>query len=157
MGMGSHSSRCFQGNQASCCKAVYHGILPASKTELIVDASLHGLGALLVQHNSQHNTVPVALASRSLTDVEARYSQTEREALAISWAVTHFHVYLYRGSFVVTTDHKPLVTLFNSCHAKPPLRIERWILSYKRMILKFSMNQVRITQQTICRAILDHH
>ena len=101
---------------------------PASKTELIVDASPHGLGALLVQHNSQHNTVPVALASRSLTDVETRYSQTEREALAITWAVTHFHVYLYGGSFVVTTDHKPLVTLFNSCHAKPPLRIERWIL-----------------------------
>lgn len=99
----------------------------ASTTELIVDASPYGLGALLVQHNKE-NTVPVALASRALTDVESRYSQTEREALAITWAIVHFHVYLYGGSFVVTTDHKPLVSLFNNCHAKPPLRLERWIL-----------------------------
>ncbi|XP_030850192.1 uncharacterized protein K02A2.6-like [Strongylocentrotus purpuratus] len=109
----------------SCTMAYFN---PASKTELIVDASPHGLGALLVQHDDHDNTVPVALASRALTEVEQRYSQTEREALAITWAIIHFHVYLYGGSFVVTTDHKPLVTLFNSPTAKPPLRLERWIL-----------------------------
>ena len=49
-------------------------------TELIVDGSPVGLGAILVQNNR-----PIAYGSRALTQVERRYSQTEREALAIVW------------------------------------------------------------------------
>ena len=70
----------------------------------------------------------IALASRSLTPVEMRYSQTEHEALAISWGITHFHLYLSGSRFTVITDHKPLVPLFNNPYSKPPARIERWLL-----------------------------
>ena len=70
----------------------------------------------------------IALASRSLNDAEKRYSQIEREALGIYWAVTHFHLYTYGSDFKVITDHKPLVTLFNKVNSNPPARIERWIL-----------------------------
>ncbi|XP_041471843.1 uncharacterized protein K02A2.6-like [Lytechinus variegatus] len=102
---------------------------PANPSEVIVDAGPLGLGAILVQHDSRtQSVIPIALASRSLTPVEQRYSQTEREALAITWAVRHFHIYLYGGSFVVTTDHKPLLSMFNNAHSKPPIRIERWLL-----------------------------
>ena len=45
--------------------------------EVIVDASLIGLAAMLVQDKV------VAYASRALSDTKSRYSQTEREALAI--------------------------------------------------------------------------
>ena len=55
---------------------------PEAETELRVDASPVGLGAILMQSNG-HETRPVAYASRTLTDVERRYSQTEREALAV--------------------------------------------------------------------------
>jgi hypothetical protein len=65
-------------------------------TELIVDASPTGLGAILQQHtpgNEDHKVI--AYASRALSPVEQRYSQTEREALAIVWAMERFHIYTY--------------------------------------------------------------
>ena len=93
---------------------------PKKTTSVIVDASPVGLGAMLVQGNQV-----IAYSSRSLTSTETRYSQTEREALAIVWACEHFDMYL-RGaqSFTVITDHKPLENIWKK--KNPPLRIERW-------------------------------
>ncbi len=51
---------------------------PAKQTEIWVDASPMGLGEILMQDQKI-----VSYASRSLTPVESRYSQTEREALAV--------------------------------------------------------------------------
>ena len=56
-----------------------------AKTLIITDASPVGLGAVLVQE--QHGVKRIiSYASKSLSDVEKRYSQTEKEALAIVWA-----------------------------------------------------------------------
>lgn len=94
---------------------------PKQNIEVIVDASPVGLGAILKQNKV------VAYASRSLSDTESRYSQTEREALAIVWACEHFDIYL-RGvkHFTVITDHKPLERIWQK--RNPPLRIQRWSL-----------------------------
>ena len=70
----------------------------------------------------------VSYVSRALTPVETRYSQNEREALAIVWACAKFHLYLYGTEFRVITDHKPLERLFNDPSSKQPARIERWFL-----------------------------
>ena len=59
--------------------------------------------------------------------MERRYSQTEKEALAVVWACERFHVYLYGIEFELHTDHKPLETIYSS-RSKPCARIERWIL-----------------------------
>ena len=70
---------------------------PTKHTELIVDAaSPVGLGAVLAQKtaNSDEQMHVIAYASRTLTDVERRYSQTEREALAIVWGCERHHLYL---------------------------------------------------------------
>ena len=53
-----------------------------AKTRVIADVSSVGLGAVLVQEQNG-NWRPVYYASRSLTPVERRYSQTEREAFAL--------------------------------------------------------------------------
>ena len=60
--------------------------------------------------------------------MEQRYSQTEREALAIVWAVERFHTYLYGGHFTLYTDCKPVKLIFNNKRSQPPARIERWNL-----------------------------
>lgn len=96
-------------------------------TRLIVDASPVGLGAVLTQRQRNGLYRPIAFASRSLSDTEKRYSQTEKEALAVVWGIEHFHMFLYGIQFELVTDHKPLETIY-STKSKPPARIERWVL-----------------------------
>ena len=100
---------------------------PLAETCVVTDASPYGLGAVIVQKQDCGNFRPVSYASRTLTEVERRYSQVERESLAIYFGIQRFKLYLYGLSFEVITDHKPLVSLF-SPNAKPPPRIERWIM-----------------------------
>jgi transposase InsO family protein len=100
---------------------------PTNDTELIVDASPVGLGAVLTQRDTKTGAVHVvSYASKTLTDVQRRYSQTEREALAILWGCERFHLYLYGGKFKVISDHKPLESIWNNPRSKPPARIEKW-------------------------------
>ena len=97
-----------------------------AETRVITDASPVGLGAVLAQKQLGEFRV-IMYASRSLTEVERRYSQTEREALAIVWACERFHTYLYGIKFHLVTDHKPLECLYSK-KSRPPARIERWVL-----------------------------
>ena len=92
---------------------------PKKTTDVIVDASPVGLGAILAQQGKI-----ISYASRALTDVEQRYSQTDREFLAIVYGVEHFHLYLFGSKFTVPTDLKPLLGIISS--SKPATaRIER--------------------------------
>ena len=102
---------------------------PDRETSIYVDASPVGLGAILAQTDpaTGHGKV-IAYASRALTETESRYSQTEREALAVIWGCEYFHLYIYGKPATVITDHKPLVTIYNDPKSKPPARIERWTL-----------------------------
>lgn len=97
-------------------------------TEILVDASPVGLGAILTQVTSDGTRNVVAFGSRALTPVEQRYAQVEREALAIVWACEHFHLYIYGGPVTVMTDHKPLVSIFNNPNKNLTMRLERWSL-----------------------------
>ena len=97
-----------------------------AETQVIADASPVGLGAVLVQRYNDEYRV-ICYASRSLSDVERRYSQTEKEALALVWACERFHSYLYGTKFKLLTDHKPLEFIY-SPRSKPSARIERWVL-----------------------------
>ena len=98
----------------------------AEETKLITDASPVGLGAVLTQVQEGCERV-VAYASRSLTDVERRYSQTEKEALGLVWGCERFHMYLYGVEFTLLTDHKPLEVIY-STNSRNSARIERWVL-----------------------------
>ena len=89
-----------------------------------------GVGA--VHHDKDGHSRVIAYASRALTDVESRYSQIEREALAVTWRCLHFHLYIYGRPFTIVTDHKPLVSILGNPNSKPPLRIERWALKLQQ-------------------------
>ena len=60
--------------------------------ELILqtDASGQGLGAVMLQPDSQGDLCPIAYASRVLGPSEKNYSQIEREALSIVFGVQKF-------------------------------------------------------------------
>ena len=75
---------------------------------------------------------PICFAFRSLTPAEKKYSQLDKEALAIVFGFTRFHQYLYGRNFTLLTDHKPLVHLFNPTRSIPQMaasRIQRWNLT----------------------------
>ena len=100
---------------------------PTAPTNLVTDASPIGLGAVISQLQTDGSWRPISYASRSLTPVEQRYSQIERESLAILFAIQRFRMYLYGIKFTVYTDHKPLISMFSSTKCQLPPRIERWI------------------------------
>ena len=96
-------------------------------TQVIADASPVGLGAVLVQEKNGVGRA-VCYASRSLSSVERRYSQTEKEALALVWACERFNLYLYGlQTFDLVTDHEALKVIYPR-GSKPSARIERWVL-----------------------------
>ncbi|CAK1599301.1 unnamed protein product [Parnassius mnemosyne] len=99
---------------------------PNDRTQVIADASPVGLGAVLIQYDDNGPRI-IAFGNKSLTDIEKRYCQIEKEALALVWAIEHFHMYLYGKKFELITDHKPLEVIFGT-RSKPCARIERWVL-----------------------------
>jgi hypothetical protein len=87
-----------------------------AETIVFADASSYGIGAALFQLQDDDKRAPVGYVSRSLTSAEERYSQIEKEALAMAWACDKFECYLLgkTRAFIIETDHKPLRTIMNS-------------------------------------------
>lgn len=104
---------------------------PADKTELYVDASPVGLGAVLTQKDSSDSPRIVCFASKGLTKAERIYPQTQREALAVVWAVEKFYPYLFGTKFTIFTDHKTLEFIYGGKHQhgkRACTRAEGWAL-----------------------------
>ena len=124
-----HDSAVAQLKEALVSAPVTAYFDPDKDTEISVDASPVGLAAILAQVDTKTDERHVVTyASRSLTDTEEQYSQTEREALAVVWACEHLHLYIYGKPVTIYTDYKPLVSINDDPRSKPPARIERWAL-----------------------------
>uniref|UniRef100_A0A914Y739 RNA-directed DNA polymerase n=1 Tax=Panagrolaimus superbus TaxID=310955 RepID=A0A914Y739_9BILA len=95
------------------------------------DASQHGMGGVISHIYPDGKEKPIQFFSRALNPTQQRYSQTEKEALALIAAVKTFHRYLEGRKFTLLTDHKALLALFGKKKGKPVLainRLHRWSL-----------------------------
>lgn len=89
------------------------------------DASGFGLGAVLSQPHPDGERV-ICYLSRSLTRQERNYSTTERECLAVVWALEKLRPYIEGIHCSVITDHYSLVWLQNQRNLTG--RLARWLL-----------------------------
>jgi len=96
---------------------------PKAETKIQCDASGVGLGAVLLQDD-----MPVMYASRKLTDTEQRYSQLEKEFLAVLFACQRFRIFILGINVTIETDNKPIVSFFDKKIDSLPIRIQRWML-----------------------------
>lgn len=103
---------------------------PKDETNLYADASPVGLGAVLIQVKNDQPRI-ISFASKSLTETERKYPQTQREALALVWAIERFYFYLFGLHFKLLTDHETLKFIFEGKHQngkRACTRAESWAL-----------------------------
>ncbi|RVW92651.1 Retrovirus-related Pol polyprotein from transposon opus [Vitis vinifera] len=89
------------------------------------DASDLAMGAVLGQREDEKPYV-IYYASKTLNEAQRNYTTTEKELLAVVFALDKFRAYLVGSSIVVFTDHSALKYLLTKQDAKA--RLIRWIL-----------------------------
>ncbi|CAH2225756.1 jg21962 [Pararge aegeria aegeria] len=134
---------------------------PSAPLILTVDAGPAGLGAVLAHADGEGRERPIAFASRSLQASEKVYSQIQKEATAIIFAVKHFHQYLYgrQEPFILKTDHRPLLSIFgnkNGVSVTAALRLQRYaiILSAYNYTVKYVSAKNNLVADFFSRAPL---
>jgi RNase H-like domain found in reverse transcriptase len=85
---------------------------------LDTDASDAQLGCCLVHEQPSVPAIPLGYWSRTLSTAERNYSTTEKECLAIVWAVTHLRPYLEGVEFMVRTDPHVFPWVMNLAEAQ---------------------------------------
>uniref|UniRef100_A0A914CIN6 RNA-directed DNA polymerase n=1 Tax=Acrobeloides nanus TaxID=290746 RepID=A0A914CIN6_9BILA len=105
---------------------------PRLQIVVAADASEVGLGAVISHRFKDGSEKPIYYASRVLSATEKNYSQTEKEGLAIIFALQKFHKYVYGRPFILVSDHKPLLQIFGSKKGIPVYaakRLTRWCIT----------------------------
>ena len=116
----------FQKIKSQLQKALLRPLRYYDQSKLVTlqcDASLKGLGACIIQDGQ-----PIAFASKSLMDTETHYANIERELLAIIYGCEKFHMYLYRRTFIMEMDHKPLEMISLQNLTAAPAHLQRMLL-----------------------------
>ena len=93
--------------------------------ELMCDSSDYAIGAVFGQRKDKKPYV-IYYASRTLNSAQINYSTTEKELLAVVFALDKFRSYLIGSKIIIFTDHSALKYLLCKKDAKP--RLIRWIL-----------------------------
>ena len=89
------------------------------------DASNYAVGVVLGQtKDKKHHAI--AYASKTLIGPQLNYATTEKELLAIIFAIDKFRSYLVEAKVIVYTNHAPLKYLLTRKDTKH--RLIRWIL-----------------------------
>ena len=126
---------------------------------LQTDASDYALGGALLQPNNKGKLQPVAFTSSSMSPTEQRYSQIEKECLAICNCFQKFDQWPYGKSDIeVHTDHQPLETTMKKPFNKAPARLQRMLMKLQRyrFNLTYKRGPTLHLADTLSRAALPH-
>ena len=123
---------------------------------LQTDGSEYGLSAALIQNNR-----PIAFASKTLTNVETRYANIEKECLSVCFGLEKFHTYVYSKHITVQNNHKLLEMIQrNTMHAAPPrlqhmlLRLQKYDYTIQYIPGKDMVLTGRLSRFPSCKSIL---
>ena len=92
--------------------------------EAMCDASDLAIGAVLGQR--EDGKPHVVYYARTLNKAQRNYTTTEKELLAVVYALDKFRAYLVGSDIVIFTDHSALKYLLTKQNAKA--RLIRWVL-----------------------------
>ncbi|UYV71739.1 hypothetical protein LAZ67_9000200, partial [Cordylochernes scorpioides] len=87
------------------------------------DANKDAMGAALLQEDR-----PLAFASASFSDSQKKYSQIEKELLSVYYGCKKFEYLLSGPTFVVQTDHQPLLPLVKKPLSDISPRLQRLVM-----------------------------
>lgn len=99
---------------------------PNKQTNIIINLSLVGMGAMLTQ---EHKVI--CCTNRVLMKAKQCYFQTQIEMLMVVYAVEHFCLYLFGSKFRIITDYKPFIGIDKSQKSCKTCR-EHWRLWHIR-------------------------
>ena len=83
------------------------------------------MGAVLGQRLDKKPTA-ICYASKTLIKAQINYTTTEKELLAVVYALEKFRPYILGSKIIIYTDHQALKYLLYKKDAKP--RLIRWLL-----------------------------
>ena len=89
------------------------------------DASDYAIGFKLGQRKGKFFHT-IYYANKVINDAQMNYATTEKEMLAIVYALEKFRSYLVGSRVIIYTDHAAIKYLLNKADSKP--RLIRWIL-----------------------------
>ena len=89
------------------------------------DALDYAVGAVLGQRLDKKPTA-ICYASKTLIEAQINYTTTEKELLAVVYALEMLRPYILGSKIIIYTDHAALKYLLSKKEAKP--RLIRWVL-----------------------------
>ena len=93
--------------------------------ELMCDASDYAMGAIMGQRHDKVFHV-IYYVSKVFNDAQLNYATTEKEMLAIVFALEKFRSYLIGSRVTIFTDHAAIKHLLSKIDSKS--RLIRWVL-----------------------------
>ncbi len=85
---------------------------PKLPVGISADASAVGAGIVLFMKFPDGSEHPVSFGAKTFSETERRYSQIEKEGLALIIAINKYYKYLCGRKFLLVTDHRPLLKIF---------------------------------------------